>query len=61
MAYFYTFPLVFWQPLQQSTELIYHLAHYDLLGMQTMQEKTKATVVCQHYLKACHKKSQPPK
>ncbi|WP_186474782.1 alpha,alpha-trehalose-phosphate synthase (UDP-forming) [Psychrobacter sp. KCTC 72983] len=44
-------PLLFWQPLQQSAELIYHLVHYDLLGTQTMQDKTKATAVCQHYLK----------
>jgi trehalose 6-phosphate synthase len=43
-------PLAFWQQLDQSPELIEHLAHYDVLGTQTQQDKTNAIAVFQHYL-----------
>ena len=45
-------PLIFWQQLNQSAELIEHLAHYDVLGMQTQQNKTNFLAVFRHYLKA---------
>lgn len=44
-------PLAFWQHLDQSAELIEHLAHYDVLGTQTQQDKTNCLDVFQHYLK----------
>lgn len=44
-------PLSFWQPLEQSAELIAHLSHYDVLGTQTEQDKTNCLAVLQHYLK----------
>jgi len=45
-------PLIFWQQLNQSAELIEHLAHYDVLGMQTQQDKTNCLAVFRYYLKA---------
>ena len=44
-------PLAFWQRLAQSCELIKHLAHYDVLGTQTQQDKAHCLAVLQHYLK----------
>lgn len=44
-------PLAFWQQLDKSPELIRHLAHYDVLGTQTEQDKTNCLGVFQHYLK----------
>lgn len=44
-------PLKFWQALSQSPELVYHFAHYDVLGTQTEQDKANCLSVCQHYLK----------
>ena len=44
-------PLAFWQRLAQSCELIKHLAHYDVLGTQTQQDKAHCLAVFQHYLK----------
>lgn len=44
-------PLAFWQPLAQSAELIHHLAHYDVLGVQTYRDKANSSVVFAHYLK----------
>ncbi|MBB3105785.1 trehalose 6-phosphate synthase [Psychrobacter luti] len=44
-------PLIFWQQLAQSCELIKHLAHYDVLGTQTQQDKAHCLAVFQHYLK----------
>lgn len=44
-------PLPFWQPLNQSSELIGHLAHYDVLGTQTLHDKANCLAVFQHYLK----------
>ena len=44
-------PLAFWQQLAQSCELIKHLAHYDVLGSQTQQDKAHCLAVLQHYLK----------
>ncbi len=44
-------PLVFWQQLDKSPELIRHLAHYDVLGTQTEHDKTNCIDVFQHYLK----------
>lgn len=44
-------PLAFWQQLAQSCELIKHLAHYDVLGTQTQQDKAHCIAVFQHYLK----------
>ena len=43
--------LSFWQQLEQSPQLIKHLAHYDLLGTQTEQDKTNCLGVLKHYLK----------
>lgn len=43
--------LDFWQQLEQSAELIHHLAHYDVLGTQTQQGCTNCVDVFQHYLK----------
>lgn len=45
-------PLICWQQLSQSAELIEHLAHYDVLGMQTQQDKTNCLAVFRYYLKA---------
>lgn len=42
--------LPFWQSLDQSSELIYHLAHYDVIGTQTQVDKTNCLDVIQHYL-----------
>jgi len=44
-------PLAFWQPLAQSAELIHHLAHYDVLGVQTYRDKANSSVVFAYYLK----------
>lgn len=44
-------PLAFWQRLAQSCELIKQLAHYDVLGTQTQQDKAHCLAVFQHYLK----------
>lgn len=44
-------PLAFWQQLDQSNELINHLAHYDVLGTQTEHDKTNCLAVLRHYLK----------
>ena len=44
-------PLSFWQRLDKSPELIHHLAHYDVFGTQTQQDKTNCVAVFQHYLK----------
>ena len=44
-------PLVVWQRLEQSAELIEHLAHYDVLGTQTQQDKINCLTVFQRYLK----------
>ncbi|WP_298869833.1 trehalose-6-phosphate synthase [uncultured Psychrobacter sp.] len=44
-------PLDFWQRLAQSCELIKQLAHYDVLGTQTQQDKAHCLAVFQHYLK----------
>ena len=44
-------PLAFWQQLEKSSELIRYLAHYDVLGTQTEQDKTNCIDVFQHYLK----------
>ncbi|KAA0914495.1 trehalose-6-phosphate synthase [Psychrobacter sp. ANT_WB68] len=44
-------PLPFWQSLTQSPELIKHLAHYDVLGTQTQQDRAHCFAVFQHYLK----------
>lgn len=43
--------LDFWQQLEQSAELIHHLAHYDVLGTQTQQGCTNCVDAFQHYLK----------
>ena len=43
--------LRFWQSLSQSSEVIHHLAHYDLLGTQTQQDSTHCLNVLQYYLK----------
>ena len=42
--------LPFWQALDQSAELIRHLAHYDVLGTQTQLDKANCVAVFQHYL-----------
>ncbi|WP_439276884.1 trehalose-6-phosphate synthase, partial [Psychrobacter sp. 1U2] len=44
-------PLTFWQKLDQSPELIKHLAHYDVFGTQTEQDKENCLAVFNHYLK----------
>ncbi len=44
-------PLDLWQDLDNSTELIHHLARYDVVGTQTEQDKANCFSVCQHYLK----------
>lgn len=44
-------PISFWQPLEQSAELITHLAHYDVIGTQTEPDKTHCLTVFKHYLK----------
>lgn len=43
--------LAYWQTLEQSAQLIHHLAHYDVLGTQTQQDKANCIAVMQHYLK----------
>ena len=43
--------LIWWQQLDKSPELIKHLAHYDVLGTQTQQDKDNCIAVLQHYLK----------
>ena len=44
-------PLRFWQSLDKSDALIKHLAHYDVLGTQTQQDKANCLTVLQYYLK----------
>ncbi|MGM8885642.1 alpha,alpha-trehalose-phosphate synthase (UDP-forming) [Psychrobacter sp. 1U2] len=44
-------PLSFWAQLDQSAELVHHLAHYDMLGTQTEHDKDNCLAVLQHYLK----------
>lgn len=44
--------LSFWQSLDKSSELITHLAHYDVVGTQTQQGKTNCLAVCRYYLKS---------
>ncbi len=43
--------LPFWQQLDNSCELIKHLAHYDVLGTQTQQGRANCLGVLQYYLK----------
>lgn len=43
--------LPFWQSLDNSSELIGHLAHYDVVGTQTQQGRVNCLAVCRHYLK----------
>lgn len=50
-------PVAFWQQLDQSPELIKHLAHYDVLGTQTCQDKANCLEVFHHYLKSYLKDS----
>ena len=47
-------PLTFWQKLDQSPELIKHLAHYDVFGTQTEQDKANCLAVFDHYLKGSY-------
>jgi len=42
--------LPFWQSLSQSHEIIHHLAHYDLVGLQTKQDKRHCLDVLHHHL-----------
>ena len=54
IGFFFHIPFVslpFWQSLDKSSELITHLAHYDVLGTQTQQDRANCLVVCQYYLK----------
>ena len=44
-------PLSCWQVLEQSPELLKHLAHYDVLGTQTQRDKANGRNAFQHYLK----------
>lgn len=44
-------PLAVWQQLDQSLELIKHLAHYDVLGTQTEHGKANCLKVFRYYLK----------
>lgn len=43
-------PLPLWQQLKQSAKLIEHLAHYDVIGTQTEQDKANGMAVFAHYL-----------
>ncbi len=43
--------LSFWQSLDKSDELIRHLAHYDVIGTQTQQDRINCLAVCQYYLR----------
>ena len=43
-------PLSFWQQLDRSPELIRHLAHYNVIGTQTQQDKSNCLQVIRHYL-----------
>jgi trehalose 6-phosphate synthase len=43
--------LQFWKTLKQSREIVHHLAHYDLVGTQTQQDRTHCLNVLQYYLK----------
>ena len=43
--------LPFWQSLDKSAELIRHLAHYDVFGTQTQQDRANCLDVLHHYLK----------
>lgn len=40
----------FWQSLDQSAELIAHLAHYDLVGVQSQRDKANCLAVLKQYL-----------
>ena len=54
IGFFFHIPFVllpFWQSLDKSGELITHLAHYDVLGTQTQQDRANCLAVCQYYLK----------
>ncbi|WP_435980529.1 alpha,alpha-trehalose-phosphate synthase (UDP-forming) [Psychrobacter sp. DM4] len=44
-------PLLLWQKLAQSGQLIEHLAHYDVLGTQTEQDKANGVDVLKYYMK----------
>ena len=44
-------PLSGWQPLEQSAQLINHLAHYDVVGVQTQRDKANCLAVFEHYFK----------
>ncbi|MDO5770426.1 MAG: trehalose-6-phosphate synthase, partial [Psychrobacter sp.] len=44
-------PLSGWQYLEQSAQLINHLAHYDVVGVQTKQDKANCLAVFEHYFK----------
>ncbi|MGP5548559.1 alpha,alpha-trehalose-phosphate synthase (UDP-forming) [Psychrobacter alimentarius] len=43
--------LQFWKTLEQSREIIHHLAHYNLVGTQTQKDRTNCLNVLQYYLK----------
>lgn len=43
--------LPFWQKLEKSSEIIKHLAYYDVLGTQTQQGRANCLSVLQYYLK----------
>ena len=54
IGFFFHIPFVslpFWQSLDKSSELIRHLAHYDVLGTQTQQGRANCFAVCNYYLK----------
>ena len=54
IGFFFHIPFVslpFWQSLDKSSELIRHLAHYDVLGTQTQQGRANCFAVCHYYLK----------
>lgn len=42
--------LPFWQQLEQSATLIEHLAHFDVIGTQSQQDKSNAIAVLKYYL-----------
>lgn len=43
-------PLAFWKKIDKSAELITHLAHYDVIGTQTVQDKINCIDVLSYYL-----------
>ncbi|WP_201594272.1 alpha,alpha-trehalose-phosphate synthase (UDP-forming) [Psychrobacter vallis] len=44
--------LPYWQTLDKTPTLIEHLAHYDVLGTQTQQDKANCLAVVEHYLQS---------